>query len=153
MRPIGSMRFRHSKLGFAVLASAFLAAGVSSVAFGAAHAGTNSSSCYSTCPSMTRLAITGHVTSFGNEQNVVFNVRVKARARGTSGTPDGTVTIVFHSLVLCTITLDSAGEGSCSPSPTALAARKKFYPVNALYSGNSAFSLSRSGARHVRVLP
>ena len=38
MRPIGSMRFKHTKLGFAVLASGFLAAGVSSVAFGAAHA-------------------------------------------------------------------------------------------------------------------
>jgi hypothetical protein len=153
MRPISSMRFTRSKLGFAVLASAFLAAGVSSVAFGAAHAGTNSSSCYSTCPSMTRLSITGHVTSFGNEQNVVFNVRVKARVRHTSGTPSGTVTIAFHSMVLCTITLDSAGRGNCSPSPTALPARKKSYPVNAIYSGSSAFSLSHSGARHVRVLP
>ena len=93
MRSIGSMRFRNSKLGFAVLASAFLAAGVSSVAFGAAHAGTSGSSCYSTCPSLTRLAIAGHVTHFGSEQNVVFNVRVKARVRGTSGTPGGTVTI------------------------------------------------------------
>jgi hypothetical protein len=147
------MRFARSKLGFAVLASAFLAAGVSSVAFGAAHAGNNGSSCYSTCPSLTRLAIAGHVTSFGNEQNVVFNVRVKARVHGTSGTPSGTVTIAFHSMVLCTITLDSAGRGSCSPSPTALPARKKSYPVNALYSGDSAFTLSHSGARHVRVLP
>src|SRR5690348_18393481 len=113
MRPIGSMRFRNSKLGFAVLASAFLAAGVSSVAFGAAHAGTTGSSCYSTCPSLTRLAIAGHVTHFGSEQNVVFNVRVKPRMRHTGGTPSGTVTIVFHSMVLCTITLDSAGRGSC----------------------------------------
>jgi Bacterial Ig-like domain (group 3) len=153
MRAIDSMRFTRSKLGFAVLASAFLAAGVSSVAFGAAHGGTNSSSCYSTCPSMTRLAITGHVTSFGNEQNVVFNVRVKARGRSSSGIPSGTVTIAFHSMVLCTITLDSAGRGSCSPSPTALPARKKSYPVNADYSGSSAFSPSHSGARHVRVLP
>jgi len=153
MRPTGSMRFMRSKLGFAVLASAFLAAGVSSVAFGAAHAGTSGSSCYSTCPSLTRLAITGHETSFGNEQHVVFNVRVKARVRGTTGTPDGTVTIVFHSMVLCTITLDSAGRGSCSPSPTALPVRNHSYPINAEYHGNSAFGLSHSGARHVRVLP
>jgi hypothetical protein len=147
------MRFVRSKIGFAVLASAFLAAGVSSVAFGAAHAGTSGSSCYSTCPSLTRLAIAGHVTTFGNEENVVFNVRVKARGHGTSGIPSGTVTIAFHSMVLCTITLDSAGRGSCSPSPTALPARKKSYPVNADYSGDSAFTLSHSGARHVRVLP
>ena len=153
MRSIGSMRFRNSKLGFAVLASAFLAAGVSSVAFGAAHAGTSGSSCYSTCPSLTRLAIAGHVTHFGSEQNVVFNIRVKARVRGTSGTPGGTVTIEFHSMVLCTITLDSAGRGSCSPSPTALPVRNHSYPVNAVYSGNSDFTLSHSGARHVRVLP
>jgi hypothetical protein len=153
MRPIGAMRFSHSKLAFAVLASAFLAAGVSSVAFGAARDGTSGSSCYGTCPSLTRLSISGHVTRYGSEQNVVFNVRVKARVRGTSGTPDGTVTIAFHSMVLCTITLDSAGRGSCSPSPTALPVRKHSYPVNAVYSGNSAFSLSHSGARHVRVLP
>lgn len=153
MRPIGSMRFMHSKLGFAVLASAFLAAGVSSVAFGAAHAGTSGSSCYSTCPSLTRLSIAGHMTHFGSEQNVVFYVRVKPRVRDTSGTPSGTATIAFHSMVLCTITLSSAGTGSCSPSPTALPARNKSYPVNALYSGNSAFSLSQSGARHVKVLP
>ena len=153
MRPIGSMRFSHSKLAFAVLASAFLAAGVSSVAFGAARDGTSGSSCYGTCPSLTRLAISGHVTRYGSEQNVVFRVRVKARVRGTSGIPDGTVTIAFHSMVLCTITLDSAGRGSCSPSPTALPARNHSYPVNAMYSGSSAFSLSHSGARHVRVLP
>ena len=153
MRPIGSMRFRNSKLGFAVIASAFLAAGVSSVAFGAAHAGTSGSSCYSSCPSLTRLSISGPVTNFGSEQNVVFNVRVKARIRGTSGTPGGTVTIAFHSMVLCTITLDSAGRGSCTPSPTALPVRNHSYPVNAVYSGSSAFSLSHSGARHVRVLP
>ena len=153
MRSIGSMRFRHSKLGFAVLASAFLAAGVSSVAFGAARDGTSGSSCYSTCPSLTRLAIAGHVTHFGSEQSVVFDVRVKARARGTSGTPGGTVTSGYHSMVLCTIVLSSAGTGSCSPSANALPVRKHSYPVNAVYSGNSAFSLSHSGARHVRVLP
>ena len=84
---------------------------------------------------------------------MVFHVRVKARVRGTSGTPDGTVTIGYHSMVLCTIMLDSAGRGSCSPSPTALPVRNHSYPVNAVYSGNSAFSLSHSGARHVRVLP
>ena len=153
MRPMGSVRFIRSKLGFAILASAILAAGVSSVAFGAAHAGTSGSSCYSTCPSLTRLAIAGHVTHFGSEQNVVFNVRVKARVRGTNGTPSGTVTIGYHSMVLCTITLDSAGRGSCSPSPTALPARRHSYPVNGVYSGNSAFSLSHSGARQVHVLP
>ena len=87
MRPIGSMRFSGSKLGFAVLASAFLAAGVSSVAFGAARDGTSGSSCYSTCPSLTRLAIAGHVTHFGSEQNVVFNVRVKARSAARAGHP------------------------------------------------------------------
>ena len=153
MRPIGSIRFTRSKLGFALLVSAFLAAGVSSVAFGAAHAGTSGSSCYSTCPSLTRLAIAGHVTHFGSEQNVVFNVRVKPRMRHTGGTPSGTVTIAYKGTVLCTITLDSAGMGSCSPSPTALPVRKHSYPVNAEYSGSSAFSLSHSGARHVRVLP
>jgi hypothetical protein len=135
------------------LASAFLAAGVSSVAFGAAHAGPSGSSCYSACPSMTRLAIRGHETTFGSEQNVVFDVRVKARVRGTSGIPGGTVTIQFHSMVLCTIVLSSEGRGSCSPSPTALPARNKSYPVNAVYSGSPAFSLSHSGARHVRVMP
>src|SRR5438094_1753861 len=109
MRPIGSMRFKHTKLGFAVLASGFLAAGVSSVAFGAAHAGTSGSSCYSSCPSLTRLSIAGHVTHFGSEQNVVFNVRVKPRVRGT-GTPSGTVTIGYHSLVLCTIVLSSRAQ-------------------------------------------
>jgi len=153
MRPIGSMRFKHTKLGFAVLASGFLAAGVSSVALGAAHAGTSGSSCYSSCPSLTRLAIAGHVTHFGSEQNVVFNVRVKPRVRGTSGTPGGTVTIGYHSLVLCTIVLSSTGTGSCSPSPTALPARNHSYPVNAVYGGDSVFSPSHSGARHVRVLP
>jgi hypothetical protein len=152
MRPIGSVRFIRSKLGFAVLASALLAAGVSSVAFGAAHAGTSGSSCYSSCPSLTRLSIAGPVTHFGSEQNVVFNVRVKPRVRGT-GTPNGTVTVGYHSLVLCTIVLSSAGTGSCSPSPTALPVRNHSYPVNAVYSGSSAFSLSHSGARHVRVLP
>jgi hypothetical protein len=147
------VRFIRAKLGFAVLASAFLAAGLSSVAFGAAHAGPSGSSCSSSCPSLTRLAIAGPVTNFGSEQNVVFNVRVKPRVRGTSGTPSGTVTIGYHSLVLCTIVLSSTGTGSCSPSPTALPARNHSYPVNAVYSGSSAFSPSHSGARHVRVLP
>ena len=88
MRPIGSMRFSHFKLGFAVLASAFLAAGVSSVAFSAARNGTSGSSCYSTCPSLTRLAIAGHVTHFGSEQNVAFDVRAaqpRARLEFTDG--------------------------------------------------------------------
>ncbi len=153
MRPIGSIRFTHSKLVFALLASAFLAAGVSSVAFGAAHTGNSGSSCYSTCPSLTRLSIAGHVTHFGSEQAVVFHVRVKPRIRGTGGTPSGTVTIAYKGTVLCTIVLSSTGTGSCSPSPDALAVRNKSYPVNARYSGSSAFSLSHSGARHVRVLP
>ena len=47
MRPIGSVRFIRSKLGFAVLASALLAAGVSSAAFGAVRAETTASSCSS----------------------------------------------------------------------------------------------------------
>jgi len=92
------------------------------------------------------------VTHFGSEQNVVFNVRVKPRVRGT-GTPNGTVTVGYHSLVLCTIVLSSSGTGSCSPSAAALPVRKHSYPVNAVYSGSSAFTLSHSGARHVRVLP
>jgi len=153
MLPIGSVRFIRSRLGFAVLASAFLAAGVSTAAFGATHAGTSGSSCSSSCPSLTRLSISGPVTNFGSEQNVVFNVRVKARVRGTAGTPSGMVTVGYHSQVLCTIVLSSTGTGNCSPSPTALPVRNHSYPVNAVYSGDSVFSLSHSGARHVRVLP
>ena len=153
MRPIASVRFIRSRLGFAVLASAFLAAGVSTAAFGATHAGTSGSSCSSSCPSLTRLSISGPVTNFGSEQNVVFNVRVKARVRGTAGTPSGMVTVGYHSQVLCTIVLSSTGTGNCSPSPTALPVRNHSYPVNAVYSGDSVFSLSHSGARHVRVLP
>ena len=153
MFPIGSVCSIRSRLGFAVLASAFLAAGVSTAAFAATHAGTSGSSCSSSCPSLTRLAISGPVTNFGSEQNVVFNVRVKARVRGTAGTPSGMVTVGYHSQVLCTIVLSSAGTGSCSPSPTALPVRNHSYPVNAVYSGDSVFTLSHSGARHVRVLP
>jgi len=152
MRPINSMRFMRSKLGFTVLASAFLAAGVTSVALGAAHPGTPGSSCYGSCQSRTRLAVHNHVTHVGSEQNVIFKVRVTAKVRGTTGTPTGTVTIEFKGTVLCTIVLSSKGEGTCSPSPSALPARRKFYPVNALYSGNPAFTLSKSGARHMRVL-
>ena len=153
MRSIGPVRSIRSKLGFAVLASALLAVGVSSAASGAVHAGTSGPSCSSSCPSLTRLSIAGYVTNFGSEQNVIFNVRVKARVRGTSGIPSGTVTVGYHSLVLCTIVLSSTGTGSCSPSPTALPARNHSYPVNAVYGGDSVFSPAHSGARHVRVLP
>ncbi len=62
------------------------------------------------------------------------------------------VTVGYKGTALCTIVLSSTGTGSCSPSPTALPARRKSYPVNAVYSGSSAFSLSHSGARHMRVL-
>ena len=152
MRPIGSMRFMPVKLGIAILASAFLAAGTSGVAFGATH-GTSAVSCTSPCPSLTRLSITGPVAPFGSEQNVVFNVRVKARMRHTGETPGGTVTVGYHATVLCTIVLSSTGMGSCSPSPAALPARNKSYPVNAVYSGDATFSPSHSGARHMRVTP
>lgn len=153
MRTIGSMRFMRIKLGIAILASAFLAAGMSGAAFGATHAGTSAVSCASPCPSLTRLSITGPVAPFGSEQNVVFNVRVKARILHTGETPSGTVTVGYHATVLCTIVLSSTGMGSCSPSPTALPARNKSYPINAVYGGDTTFSPSHSGARHMRVTP
>jgi hypothetical protein len=147
------MRFACAKFGFAVLASAFLAAGMSGVAFGAAHAGPSGAPpCSAACPSLTRLSITGPVTSFGSEQSVVFNVRVKAQARGT-GTPTGSVTVGYRGLVLCTVVLSGTGTGTCSPAPAALPARTRSYPVNAVYSGDAVFTTSHSGARHVLVLP
>jgi Bacterial Ig-like domain (group 3) len=152
MRLIGSMRFIPAKLGFAVLASVCLAAGMSGVASAATHAGTGAVSCASPCPSLTRLSITGPVTSFGNEQSVVFNVRVKARILHTGLTPTGTVTVGYQSTVLCTIVL-SGGTGSCSPSPSALPARHRSYPINAVYGGDLTFSPSHSGARHMLVMP
>lgn len=153
MRLIDSMRFNPAKLGFAVLASACLAAGTSGVVASAAtHAGTSAVSCASPCPSLTRLSIAGPVTSFGNEQSVVFNVTVKARILHTGLTPTGTVTVGYHSTVLCTIVL-SGGTGNCSPSPSALPARDKSYPINAVYGGDVTFSASHSGARHMLVMP
>lgn len=149
MRSAGSMRFMLAKFGVAIFASACLAAGMSGAAFGAAHARTPVT-CASPCPSLTRLSISNPVTTFGNEQNVVFNVRVKPRMLHTGLTPTGTVTLEYHTMVLCTVTL-SSGTGSCSPAPTALPARNKSYPVNAVYGGDATFSPSHSGARHVRV--
>jgi Bacterial Ig-like domain (group 3) len=150
MYSVASMRFMPAKFGIAVLASACLAAGVSGIASGATHTGTSATSCASPCPSLTRLSITGPVTTFGSEENVVFNVRVKPRVLHTGETPTGTVTVGYHATVLCTIVLAS-GTGSCSPSPTALPARNKGYPINAVYGGDATFSPSHSGARHMRV--
>jgi Big-like domain-containing protein len=150
MRSAGSMRFMLAKLGIAAFASACLAAGMSGVALGAAHAGHSPVTCASPCPSLTRLSISNPETTFGNEQSVVFNVRVKARMLHTDLTPTGTVTLSYQATVLCTITL-SSGTGSCSPSPTALPARNKSYPINAVYGGDATFSPSHSGARHMRV--
>jgi hypothetical protein len=152
MRPIGSMRYTRAKLGFAILASAFLATGVSSAAFGATHTGTSVPACTSSCPSLTRLSITGPVTSYGNEENVVFNVRVKDRVLHTGLVPTGSVTVAYKGTVLCTIVL-SAGIGSCSPSATALPVRNHSYPVDATYGGDPVFLGSHSGARHMLVLP
>ena len=152
MRPIGSMRYMRAKLGFSILASAFLATGAGGAAFGATHAGTSAPACTSSCPSLTRLSITNNVTSFGNEQNVVFNVRVKNRVLHTGLVPTGSVTLAYKGTVLCTIVL-SGGMGTCSPSATALPVRNHSYPVNATYGGDSVFLGSHSGARHVLVLP
>lgn len=150
MHPIGSMRFTRARPGFAVLASAFLVTGVSSAAFGAT--GSSVPACTSSCPSLTRLSITNPVTSYGSEQNVVFNVRVKDRVLHTGLVPTGSVTVAYQGTVLCTIVL-SAGMGSCSPSATALPSRNHSYPVNATYGGDPVFLGSHSGARHVLVLP
>lgn len=150
MRSAGSMRFMLAKFGIAAFASACLAAGMSGVAFGAASAGPSAVTCASPCPSLTRLSISNPQTTFGNEQSVVFNVRVKARMLHTGLTPTGTVTLSYQATVLCTITL-SSGTGSCSPSPTALPARNKSYPINAVYGGDATFTPSHSGARHMRV--
>jgi hypothetical protein len=141
-----------AKLGVAVLASACLAAGMSGAAFGGTHRGTSATTCASPCPSLTRLSITNPVTTFGSEQSVVFNVRVKPRVLHTGLTPTGTVTLQYHATVLCTVVL-SSGTGSCSPSPSALPARNKSYPVNAVYGGDATFTPSQSGARHMRVTP
>jgi Big-like domain-containing protein len=150
MRSARSTRFIPAKFSIAAFASACLAAGMSGVAFGAAPAAAAPVTCASPCPSLTRLSISNPVTTFGNEQSVVFNVRVKARMLHTGLTPTGTVTLSYQTTVLCTITL-SSGTGTCSPSPTALPARNKSYPINAVYGGDATFSGSHSGARHMRV--
>jgi hypothetical protein len=144
------VRFTTAKFGIAVLAAACLAAGMSSAASGATHAGTGAAPCASACPSLTRLSITNPGATFGSEDSVVFNVRVRPRMLHMGATPTGTVTLQYQATVLCTVVL-SGGAGSCSPSPTALPARNKGYPVNAVYGGDATFTASHSGARHLRV--
>lgn len=145
------MRIGGFRIGFALVGSALLAAGVTSMAIAAQNHETAAPRCYSTCPSKTGLAVSAHTITFGSENTEVFTVKVRSKIRHVPGTPTGTVTVMYRSTTLCTMVLVN-GTGTCSPSATALAPRRKRYPIRAFYSGDASFTGSHARRQPVTVV-
>jgi hypothetical protein len=66
------------------------------------------------------------------------------------GTPTGTVTVKSGNKVVCVITLDKSGTGSCKVSTSDYTAGKITY--TGTYKGNAQFK-SGSGSTTVTILP
>jgi hypothetical protein len=72
------------------------------------------------------------------------------KAPAPVGTPTGTVTVKSGNKVVCVITLDKDGTGTCKVSTVGFTPGKVTYAGT--YSGNSKFS-SGSGSTTVTILP
>ena len=96
-----------------------------------------------TTPS-TALTLNSSSATYGNEGVVVYSVTVDPPA----GTPTGTVTILWGSTTLCTITL-SGGSGHCSAGVTALPVGSQ--TITASYSGDSNFNGSTSSTHSLNI--
>jgi hypothetical protein len=99
----------------------------------------------SAAASKTTLALSTTTVVYGDEQAERFTVRVSS---GTGATPTGEVEVRAGTATLCSARL-SAGKGSCSPAPRALAAGS--HTVEAHYEGSHAFKVSVSGAHSLKV--
>jgi hypothetical protein len=144
------MHFLRTKLSFALIGAALLAAGVTSAAVAAGHQ-PDPPVCYSVCPSATGLSVSLRTVRYGREYRAVFQASVRPRVGGVRGLPRGVVNVRFGRTALCAITLDN-GQGSCSLSSRALRPRLRPYLINAAYNGNRVFSGSRSGRHYLKVI-
>jgi hypothetical protein len=92
----------------------------------------------------TTLSLNVSTRTYGDEDDVVYTVSVA----GTSPTPTGTVSIMWGSTTLCTITLVSGG-GHCSASNTALPVGSQ--SIYASYSGDSSHTGSVSAPQSLNI--
>ena len=82
----------------------------------------------------------------GSEDTGTFSASVS----GPPGmVPIGVVTVSSGLGVICSITLNASGAGSCSPSANQLKA--KSYSIKASYSGSGNLKASKSAASHLTV--
>lgn len=144
------MRISGFRIGSALVGSALLAATVTSVAIGAQN-GSAGPRCYSTCPSKTSLLVSSRILIFGREDHTVFAVKVRSKIRHIPGTPTGNIMVMYRSTTLCTMVLVN-GRGTCSPSATALPARRKVYRIRAFYSGDASFTGSHARRQPIKVI-
>jgi large repetitive protein len=97
-------------------------------------------------PTTTSMTFAG-TTTFGSETGEAFSVSVSSPF---SVTPSGTVNIFSGSKLLCGVTLDESGEGSCTiTSDTALAAGS--HSITATYGGAADFERSASTPSTLKV--
>jgi hypothetical protein len=99
---------------------------------------------WTTNTTSTTLSLNVSTRTYGDEDDVVYTVSVA----GTSPTPTGTVSIMWGSTTLCTITLVSGG-GHCSASYTALPVGSQ--SIYASYSGDSSHTGSVSAPQSLNI--
>jgi Bacterial Ig-like domain (group 3) len=95
--------------------------------------------------SRTTLGLSATKVTYGAEQRERITVSVKP----AYGTPTGHVTVKAGSTVVCVITLRS-GRGTCSPSPTRLAAGS--HKISASYGGSADVASSTSAPRTLSAI-
>ena len=100
-------------------------------------------------PSTTTTALTFTTpVKVGSEGAANFKVTVTS---ATGAIPVGTVTVKVGTQVACSATLNSAGVGACTLSPSKLGA--KAWPIKASYAGSGAFTASTSAQVTLTVTP
>jgi hypothetical protein len=139
-----------TKLSFAIIAAALLAAGLTSAAIAAEHQ-PSQPACYGACPTLTQFSLSSHIVVYGREGSEVFRVTVRPRVADIPAFPRGTVAVQFRHLTLCMIRL-VRGHGKCSPSSRALSPQRRPYWIEAYYNGDAKFSASGSHPRFLKVV-
>jgi uncharacterized repeat protein (TIGR02543 family) len=92
----------------------------------------------------TSLSLNVSTRTYGDEDDVIYSVNVT----GGSSTPTGTVTILWGTTTLCTITLHN-GSGQCSAGNTVLPAGPQ--SITASYSGDSSHNGSTSSPQSLNI--
>jgi hypothetical protein len=101
----------------------------------------------------TDLSITPTYVTYGNESQAVISVSVVTGAGEGLPSSSESVAVMYDTTTICTATLDTAGNGSCTPSDTALPIIVKGdYGLDAQYGGDADLSASASAGSAALVV-